>query len=89
MNKKTKTMFVVLPGGFSAGGTMFSTYEYEDNSGCETYRTPAAEIQTAVVNRQTDENRNWTQAVVRLPEAFRRTVWLPLARRVQKLGQAA
>jgi hypothetical protein len=89
MNKKTKTMFVVLPGGFSAGGTIFSTYEFQDNSKGESYPTLAQEIPSAAATRQTDDNRNWTQAVVRLPEVIRRTVWLPLARRVQKLGQAA
>jgi len=89
MNKKTKTMFVVLPGGFSSGGTMFSSYDYEDNSKGESYPTLAKEVHSTAVTRQTDDNRNWTQAVVRLPEVIRRTVWLPLARRVQKLGQAA
>jgi hypothetical protein len=60
MNKKTKTMFVVLPGGFSSGGTMFSSYEYEDNSKGESYPTLAKEVHSTAVTRQTDDNRNWT-----------------------------
>jgi len=89
MNKKTKTMYVVLPGGFGGGATIFSTYEYEDNSGHENNPIPASDQRAAGVTQQNVENRNWTQAVVRLPEAFHRTVWLPLSRQVQKFGTAA
>ncbi|MFI5357286.1 MAG: hypothetical protein ACHQ4G_08125 [Opitutales bacterium] len=88
MNKKTKTMFVMQPGGFGSGATIFSSYEFEDNSVSEADRAPVAESKTTVAP-QTTENRNWTQAVVRLPEAFHRSVWKPLTRRVQNLGRAA
>lgn len=88
MNKKTKTMFVMHPGGFGSGATIFSAYEFEDNS--ESGRNPdlPADFEPAEVS-QTIENRSWTKAVVRLPEAFRRMVWQPLSRRVQNLGHAA
>lgn len=89
MNKKTKTMFVVQPGGFGAGSMVFSTYEYEDHSEAEATTTPVTGATTAPAAPQTNDNRNWTQAVVRLPEVLRRSVWSPLARRVQKLAQAA
>ncbi|MBP6507911.1 MAG: hypothetical protein KA257_10140 [Opitutaceae bacterium] len=88
MNNKTKTMFVMQPGGFGSGGMIFSTYEFEKNSRFEDDLPPLAEISTAVA-KPTQENRNWIQAAVRLPEAFRRTVWQPLSRQVQKLGSAA
>lgn len=89
MNKKTKTMFVMQPGGFGSGSAVFTTYEYEDYSEVEESPATQAEVQTAPAARQTFDNRNWTQAVVRLPEVLRRSVWSPLARRVQKLAQAA
>lgn len=88
MNKKTKTMFVLQPGGFGSGATVFSTYEYENHSDVVENPAPPDEF-PAPAARQTIANRNWTQAVVRLPEVLRRSVWSPLARRVQKLGQAA
>lgn len=88
MNKKTKTMFVVLPGGFGTGASIFSAYEFEDNSARGADPTPPADYKPAG-SRQTAENRSWTQAVVRLPEAFQRLVWQPLSRRVQKLANAA
>ena len=88
MNKKTKTMFVVQPGGFGSGAAIFSAYEFEDNSEreCDPVLLDEAEPEAEL---QTHENRSWTQAVVRLPEAFNRMVWQPLSRRVQKLGNAA
>ena len=88
MNKKTKTMYVVQPGSFGSGAILFSTYEFDHNSKSEEDLPPPAEAQHAVV-RQTQENRSWTQAIVRLPEAFHRMVWQPLTRRVQDLGKAA
>lgn len=89
MNKKTKTMFVLQPGGFGSGAAVFTTYEYEDYSQVNEATAPQAEVQSAPAACQSIENRNWTRAVVRLPEVLRRSVWSPLARRVQKLGQAA
>jgi hypothetical protein len=88
MNKKTKTMYVVQPGGFGSGAFLFSTYEYDQNSEHGGDEASAA-IAQPVVARQTQENRSWTQSVIRLPEAFRRTVWQPLTRRVLNLGNAA
>ena len=88
MNKKTKTMYVMQPGGFGSGATIFSSYEFEDNSASEGDRAPTVES-TPKVASPTTETRNWTQAVVRLPEAFNRSVWKPLTRRVQNLGRAA
>ncbi|MCC6416320.1 MAG: hypothetical protein IT582_10470 [Opitutaceae bacterium] len=89
MNKKTKTMFVMQPGGFGSGSAVFTTYEYEDHSQVEEGHASPAEVQPAAVARQTIDNSNWTQAVVRLPEVLRRSVWSPLARRIQKFAQAA
>lgn len=88
MNKKSKIMFVVQPGCFGSGAILFSTYEFDENSRLEEDLPPSAEIQSAVV-QQTQENRSWTQSVVRLPEVFRRSVWQPLSRRVLNLGNAA
>lgn len=89
MNKKTKTMFVMQPGGFGSGSAVFATYEYEECSQVEESLVTQADVQPAVAAPQTIDNCNWTQAVVRLPEVLRRSVWSPLARRVQKLAQAA
>jgi len=88
MNKKTKTVFVVQPGCFGANGMIFSAYEFDNNSRHDDDLPPPVEV-TPAVAKQTRETRNWTQAAVRLPEAFRRTVWQPLSRRVQKLASAA
>lgn len=88
MNKKTKTIFVVQPGGFGSGSAIFSSYEFEDYSGSEVELAPLAEFQT-VATSQKNENSSWTQTVSRLPKAFHRSVWQPLTRRVQKLGTAA
>jgi hypothetical protein len=88
MNSKTKTLFVMQPGCFGSGAIIFSAYEFENNSKHEKDLPPPAEHAPVVV-RQTHSNRSWTQAAVRLPEAFRRTVWQPLSRRVQKLANAA
>lgn len=87
MNKKTKTIYVVQPGCFGSGAILFSTYEFDENSRLEE-DLPPAEAQTAV-EQQMQDNRSWTQSVVRLPEAFRRSVWQPLTRRVLNLGNAA
>ncbi len=84
MNKKTKTLYVVQPGGFGSGAILFSTYEFTDNSRLE---EDVAQPAPAVV--QQTGNRNWAAAAVRLPEVFRRSVWQPLSRRVQKLASAA
>jgi|UniRef100_UPI0040499B4C hypothetical protein len=89
MNKKTKTMFIVLPGCFGAGVTMFSSYELNHNSDDETHPIADIKAKPLTVPEQTNGYRNWTQTVVRLPEALHRSVWLPLTRRVQKLGTAA
>lgn len=88
MNKKTKTMYVVQPGAFGTGAPIFSAYEFEDNSARGADSMLPAEFESNAA-RQTAENRSWTQAVVRLPEAFQRLVWQPLSRRVQKLANAA
>jgi hypothetical protein len=88
MNKKTKTMFVVQPGGFGSGGIIFSTYEFENNSHEEEMTSPPAQPAASAVP-QTQPKRDWIDSAVRLPEAFRRTVWQPLARRVHKLASAA
>lgn len=89
MNKKTKTMFVLQPGGFGSGAAVFTTYEYEDYSEVAENTASQAELQSVGPVCQTVENRNWTRAVVRLPEVLRRSVWSPLARRLHKLAQAA
>lgn len=87
MNKKTKTMFVVQPGGFGSGGIIFSTYEFENNSHGEEMNRPTAQPAASAVP-QTQLKRNWVDSAVSLPEALRRTVWQPLARRVHKLASA-
>lgn len=88
MNKKTKIMYIVQPGFLGSGAILFSAYEFNHNSEPEEDLPPLAEAKP-VIARSTQEKRSWTHTVVRLPETFRRTVWQPLARRVQKLGQAA
>lgn len=88
MNKKSKTIYVVQPGCFGSGAILFSTYEFDDNSRIEEDLPPATEAAPQVA-RQMQENRSWTQSVVRLPEVFRRQVWQPLTRRVQNFGNAA
>lgn len=82
-------MFVVQPGGFGSGATIFSAYEFEDHSPRESDPVLLLEDDEIEDAPQTTENRSWTQAVVRLPEAFHRMVWQPLTRRVQKLANAA
>jgi len=88
MINKTKTMFVVQPGGFGSGSTIFSSYEFENNSTLETDFEPLADCQPVPVTR-TVETRSWTQSVSRLPKALHRSVWQPLTRRVFKLGTAS
>jgi len=74
MINKTKTMFVVQPGGFGSGSTIFSSYEFENNSTLETDFEPLADCQPVPVTR-TVETRSWTQSVSRLPKALHRSVW--------------
>jgi len=81
MNKKTKIMYVVHPGCYGSGAMVLATYEFERNSRDETDLPPAEEVPQEV--RHTQENRDWTQTVVRLPEAFRRWVWSPLRKTVR------
>jgi hypothetical protein len=88
MNKKIKTMFIVQPGSFGSGGIIFSTYEFENNSHEEEVTSQPAKPATIAVP-QTQPQRSWIEATVRLPEAIRRTVWQPLVRRVHKLASAA
>ena len=88
MNKKTKTMFVMQPGGFGSGMAMFSAYEFEDHSKAEIDRTLSSDLKP-IAARQAVNNRSWTESVVRFPETIRRSIWQPLARRVQKLSSAA
>lgn len=88
MNKKTKTMFVMQPGGFGSGSAIFSSYEFENNSEVEIELAPLGDFKPAPA-AQTIETRSWTDAVVRLPKVFQRSVWQPLTRRVHKLGTAA
>ena len=88
MNTKTKTMFVVQPGGFGSVMAIFSSYECNTHTGREVELAPLAFRKPGAVS-QTVETSFLTKAVVRLPKAFRRSVWQPLTRRVQKLGTAA
>ncbi len=88
MNKKSKTMFVVQPGGFGSGGLIFATYEFENNSQEEEMTSPPA-VEAAVPARQTQVKRSWIESAVRLPETLHRSVWQPLSRRVMKLADAA
>lgn len=88
MNNKTKTMFVVQPGGFGSGTAIFSSYEFENDSLPEVDFAPLADRKPVTVS-QTIKTRSWTQSVSRLPKAFHRSVWQPLTRRVLKLGTAA
>lgn len=89
MNKKSKTIYVVQPGCFGSGAILFSTYEFDENSRLEDDLPPATAVVPQVARQMINENRSWTQSVVRLPEVFRRQVWQPLTRRVLNLGNAA
>jgi len=98
MNKKTKTMFVFQPGGFGTSVVAFSTYEYPNSSSIEDAGWPKRRRSEMVsvscagasaVAKQTLDNQNWIRAVVRFPDTLRRTVWSPLARRIQKPVRAA
>lgn len=88
MNKKTKTMFVMQPGGFGYSAPLFSAYEFEDNSEHRSDRMPVADLEPLNLE-QTDEIGDWAETVMSLPETFHRNVWKPLARRVQKIRSAA
>ncbi|QYM78469.1 hypothetical protein K0B96_14365 [Horticoccus luteus] len=77
MNKKSKTMYVVHPGCYGSGAMMLATYEFPENSREEADLPPAAEL-PAETRLQNQENRDWSQTVVRFPEAFRRLIWSPL-----------
>lgn len=77
MNKKSKTMYVVHPGCYGSGVMLLATYEFSENSRDDADLPPADEL-PAEAQLQHQENRDWSQAVVRLPEAFRRLVWSPL-----------
>lgn len=81
MNKKSKTMYVVHPGCYGSGAMLLATYEFHQDSRDEADLPPAEELTAEV--RPTQENRDWSQAVVRLPEAFRRLVWSPLRKTVR------
>ncbi len=89
MNKKSKTIYVVQPGCFGSGAILFSTYEFDENSRLEEDLPPATAVVPQVARQMTNDNRRWTQSVVRLPEVFRRQVWQPLTRRVMNFGNAA
>jgi len=98
MNKKTKTMFVFQPGGFGSAAMVFSTYEHQDSSLIEDAGWPKRRLAETVspscaeapaVAKQTLDNQNWIRAVVRIPNALRRSVWSPVARRIQKVRAAA
>jgi len=91
-------MFVFQPGGFGLSAAAFPTYEYDNNSSIEDAGWPklrngesisvrCSDAPTAA--RQTLNNQNWIRAVVSLPKALSRSVWSPLARRIQKPVRAA
>jgi len=98
MNTKNRIMFVFQPGGFSFPAVAFSTNEYGNDSAIEdagwpkrrngeSVSLPCPEAPAAA--RQTIDNQNWIRTVVSLPKALSRSVWSPLARRMQKPVRAA
>jgi len=91
-------MFVFQPGGFGFPAVAFSIRESGNDSAIEDAGWPkrrhgepisvrCSEVSTAA--RQTIDNQNWIRTVVSLPKALSRSVWSPLARRMQKPVRAA
>jgi len=88
------------PGGFGFGPTwaVLSTGEANpravvEDAGWPKHRRgeslPVRCAQAPAAVRQTSDNQNWIRTVVSLPRALGRSVWSPLARRIQKPVRAA
>jgi len=99
MNTKNRIMFVMQPGGFGFGPTwaVLSTSEANSRAVVEDAGWPKHRHGNSVSVRcseapaapQTIDNQNWIRTVVSLPKALSRSVWSPLARRIQKPVRAA
>jgi len=89
MNNKTKTMYVMLPGGFGTGAQLLSVYEFEDNLERAANTDVLAEFEPEDAAQTPNKNNRWTHTVARLPEALSRWIWQPLTRQVHRFGKAA
>jgi len=99
MNTKNRIMFVFQPGGFGFPAVAFSVRESENDLPIEDAGWPKRRNGEPVsvrcseaapaTGRKTIDNQNWIRTVVSLPKALSRSVWSPLARRIQKPVRAA
>jgi len=85
------------PGGFGFGPTwaVLSTSEAKpravvEDAGWPKHRpVPVRCSEAPSTAPQAIDNQNWIRTVVSLPKALSRSVWSPLARRIQKPVRAA
>jgi len=91
-------MFVMQSGGFGPSGVILSTSEGKSRTVVEDAGWPKRRYgepisvrcsEAPAAARQAIDNQNWIRTVVSLPKALGRSVWSPLARRIQKPVRAA
>jgi hypothetical protein len=85
MKQKTRYVYVTTP-SIVSGFAFVSSYELDEFGAHGNADLPEAQL---LESARSVENSNWTQAAVRLTEAFRRLVRQPLWRKTLKPSVAA